>query len=409
VGCNIVDPTSWASCPGNLFKSVAGDAFATIARDFGQAADSAINWLWVQISSATVVSLSGPAFETDLGIVAAIAGVVAVGLFVVQVGLSALRRDAGGLVRALKGMVVAFVGAGIAIGAVSLLLAATDDLSAGIVQAATGGSVQQMGEALLAAGTISAASNNPAVIIVLAVAALAAVVVVWGALMVRKALIVVTAVFAPLAFAGSLADITVGWTRRWVETTLALVASKLLLVLVFMVGLGLFGGMGEAGSGAGQTITQAITGLLVLALAGFSPWVALKLVHFVGDQAHNVHLLATSSSAGASRAYSAARKAEGWVTAAATGGTGRAAAAGASMARPSSAQVAAPTSASTPPSGAAPGTPARATATIGTSGQVASLPTGSEHAAATAPSSAPAPVPPQPSGQPTPPSPSRGA
>lgn len=312
MGCSLVDPVSWASCPGDLFKSVAGDAFGAVARDFGEAADSAINWLWAQIGSATEVSLSGPGFETDLAIVGTITGVVAVGLFVLQVGRSALRRDPGGLARALKGLLVAFVGGGLAIGTVTLLLKATDDLSAGVVQLATGGSVQQMGESLLAAGVVSAASNNPAVIIVLAVATLAAVVLVWGALMVRKALIVVTAVFAPLAFAGSLADITVGWTRRWMETTLALVASKLLLVLVFMVGLGLFDGVGQASSGVGQNITQVVTGLLVLALAGFTPWVALKLVHFVGDEAHHLHLLASTSTSGTSRAYSAARKAGAW-------------------------------------------------------------------------------------------------
>src|SRR5690242_7936229 len=68
--------------------------------------------------------------------------------------------------------------------------------------------------------------------------------------MVRQVLIVVTAVFAPLAFAGSLADITVAWTRRWVETTVALIVAKLILVLIFVVGLGLLvDGVGQAGRG----------------------------------------------------------------------------------------------------------------------------------------------------------------
>jgi hypothetical protein len=341
MACNIIDPITWASCPGKIVVSVAGDAFAAVAKDFGQAADGAINWLWAQLGSATAVSLSGPGFETDLAIVAAIAGVIAVGLFVIQVGLSALRRDPGGLARAVKGLFVAFIGGGLAIGTVGLLLTATDDLCAGVVSVATGGSIERMGQVLLA-GTVANVSGNPAVTMVLAVAALGAVVVVWGALMVRKALIVVTAVFAPLAFAGSLADITVGWTRRWVETTLALVAAKLLLVLVFMVGLGLFSGAGQAGSGAGQTITQVVTGLLVLALAGFCPWVALKLVHFVGDQAHHLHLLAATSSAGAAKAYGAARKAEVWATSAAASGGGGIAATGAAAPRSSTQQPAGP-------------------------------------------------------------------
>ena len=74
--------------------------------------------------------------------------------------------------------------------------------------------------------------------------------IVYAALVVRKVLIVMTAVFAPLAFAGSLADITVAWTRRWVELTLALIFSKVVLVLIFVLGyFMLVGGAGQAGSG----------------------------------------------------------------------------------------------------------------------------------------------------------------
>ena len=155
-----------------------------------------------------------------------------------------------------------------------------------------------MGQTLLAAGTISSLSGNPAVTIVLAAAALGAVVLVWAALMVRKALIVITAVFAPLAFAGSLADVTVGWTRALGGDHARLSGQQAAAGPGLHGGPGPFRGMGQAGTGAGQSITQVVTGLLVLALAGFTPWMALKLVHFVGDQAHHVHMLASTSSAG---------------------------------------------------------------------------------------------------------------
>ena len=45
-------------------------------------------------------------------------------------------------------------------------------------------------------------------------------------------------------------------------------------------------------------MTQVISGVLVSALAGFAPWVALKVVHFTGDHAHQLHLMATSAVAG---------------------------------------------------------------------------------------------------------------
>jgi hypothetical protein len=290
-------------------------------------ADSAVNWLWAQTDDATAVRLGGAGFHLDLGIVATIAVTVAVGLFVIQVMASTLRRDPSGLGRAAKGLVVAFIGAGIAIAATNVLLAAVDALSAGVVRAATGQSLPQVGHAILTGTSVSQATANPAGIIIFSMAALAAVAIVWAALTVRKVLIVISAVFAPLAFAGSLADITASWVRRWIEVTVALIVSKLVLVIIFVVGLDmLVKGVGQAGSGDTQRATQAVSGLLVLAVAGLAPWLALKLVHWSGDQFHQVHGLASASAAGAYKAVQAPQKAMPWVT-----GGGAGALAGARM------------------------------------------------------------------------------
>src|SRR5262249_51947281 len=200
-------------------------------------ADSAVNWLWAQTDAAPAVHLGGAGFHLDLGIVATIAATVAVGLFVIQVMASTLRRDPSGLGRAAKGLLVAFIGAGIAIAATNVLLAAVDALSAGVVRAATGQALPQVGHAIPTGTSVSQATSNPAGIIIFSMAALVAVAIVWAALTVRKVLIVISAVFAPLAFAGSLADITASWVRRWIEVTVALIVSKLVLVIIFVVGL----------------------------------------------------------------------------------------------------------------------------------------------------------------------------
>jgi hypothetical protein len=297
-------PWDLTGCAGDLAKSIAGDAFSSIAHDFGQAAGSAVNWLWAQTSSASAVHLGGSGFDVDLGIVAAIAATVAVGLFVIQLIGSTLRRDPSGLGRALKGLVIAFIGGGVAIAVTNILLSATDSLSAGVVQVATGDSISQLGNAILSGATITTAMSNPAGIILLSLVALVAVVIVWAALMVRKVLIVVSAVFAPLAFAGSVADITASWVRRWIELTVALIVSKLILVLIFVVGLGMVtGASGQAGTGTTQKVTQVVSGLLVLALAGFAPWLALKLVHFSGPvpptACHGSHLRSRRPAGGA--------------------------------------------------------------------------------------------------------------
>jgi hypothetical protein len=322
LSCSITDPLG---CLSSAAKSVAGDAFSAIAQDFGKAADSTINWLWSQLSEATAVHLGGRGFNLDIGIVAAITGVVAVGLFIIQLAASALRRDPGGLARAIRGLFVAFLAGGAAVSVTNLALSAIDSLSAGVVQLAMGSTVDQMGHKLLAGGAVLSV-GNPAGVFLLSIVAIAASVIVWAALVVRKALIVVSAVFAPLAFAGSLADITVGWTRKWIEIMAALIISKLVLVIIFIVGWGILDtGVGKAGSGTTQAITQTATGLLILTLAGFAPWMALKLVHFGDDQFHRLHVLASTTSVGARAAAAVPQKVAAWKATAATFGTASAA------------------------------------------------------------------------------------
>lgn len=313
MGCSLTDPGACLSdLAGSAASSIADSAFNEIAKDFGTAAGDAVNWLWGQISGATAISLSGSAFTNDLAIVTTLAIVVATGLFLIQIIASVLRRDGGGLARGVKGLLVAFLGSVAAIAITILLLAAVDSLSAGFVEVATGDSMQQMGTAILTATSLTAVTN-PAAMLLLALIVLGAVVVVWGAMMVRKLLIIVAAVFAPLAFAGATADISTSWVRRWIEMMVALIVSKLILVIIFVIGLGvLTDGLGETtgtgGVSATQTITQTIIGALILLMGGFAPWLAIKLVHFGGDQFQAVHGHAQAATAGAQTVAAAPQK-----------------------------------------------------------------------------------------------------
>jgi hypothetical protein len=327
MGCEWYNPTTYRECAGNVAKSVAGDAFNSIAQSFGLAADHAVNWLWSQLSAATAVHLGGAGFELELEITGAIAGTVAVGLLAIQIIQSVLRREPGGLGRAAKGLVVAFIGGGAAIAVVDLLLGATDSLCAGVVKLATGTDITGLGKLILAPSALTTTAFGSAALLLLALACISATVIVYVALVIRKVLIVVTAVFAPLAFAGSLADITVSWTRRWIETTMALIASKLILVLIFVAGYGiLIEGAGQSGSGATQKVTQVISGVLVLFLAGFAPWLALKVVHFTGDQAHQLHALGATTVGGVAAGGRIASKAAPYAQRLAAPGGGSAAA-----------------------------------------------------------------------------------
>jgi hypothetical protein len=192
--------------------------------------------------------------------------------------------------------------------------------------------MDEMGHKILGADAIMNV-GNPAGMFLLAIVAIVASVIVWAALLIRKALIVVSAVFAPIAFAGSLADITVGWTRKWIEIMTALVVSKLVLVIVFVVGWGILDGAGQTATQqptqtATQSVTQTATGLLILALAGFAPWMALKVVHFGEDQFHRLHVLAGTTTTGVRTAAAMPQKVAAW-SATSLGGAATAQAAGA--------------------------------------------------------------------------------
>jgi len=309
-GINSADPIcAVVSSIGSLGSSVTNSVFSSVATAFGNTADSAINWLWAQMSSSTSVTLGGAAYGLDLGLVASIAAVLCVGLFVIQLVVSALKQDGGGIGRALRGLAIATVGCAVTLATLDLLLAGVDQLCAGVVQVATGGSIATLGAKIIGPALFTGLVAGPGAILILSLIAICAVAVVWFALVVRKMLIIITAIFAPLAFAGGVADLSRGWVRKWLEAMLALVFSKLILILIFVIGLGVLGGMGSPANAHGlSAITNDITGLLILLVAGLSPWMALKIVHFTGDHMAGVAGSATHATSGASSIIGAPQK-----------------------------------------------------------------------------------------------------
>ena len=281
-----------------LPAAAAGDAFSNLAGWFGKAAGQATSWLWAQIGSATAINLDSPQLRTDLLATGAIALALTLALFLVQVITSVLRREPAGLGRAAKGLVIALVMSVFAFSVTKILLGAVDQLSEGVVAYTMGTDIAGLGNRL-ALGSLESVAN-PGLVLIFSLVVLAAVAVVWGAMMIRKMLIIIAAVLTPLAFSGATADITGGWVRKWIEFMAAMIASKLLLVIIFMIGVSVMEGAGMSASpGPGQQLTQIATGSLILLLAGFAPWMAIKMFHFTGDALHSAHVTALAAPSGA--------------------------------------------------------------------------------------------------------------
>jgi hypothetical protein len=311
MACNLWDVANpWSDCtPGDLAKGLANDAFSGIAKAFGQAAISAVAWLWGQIDAATSLNLQDSALTSEIAVVGGLALIFTMGIFLMQVIASVLLAHPGGLIRAVRGLAVSFLGAAAAITITQTALAAVDAISAGVITAVVGGDAKALGERLVTASALANVAN-PAMLLIASVFILIAVVIIWAAMMVRKMLIIIAAVFAPIAFSGAASKATGSWVKRWIEVTIALVLSKLVLAIILVTGIKVLDGAGSASSGITQQGTQLAIGILILCMAGFAPWVAVKSIHFASDSFHAIHQQAQGAKQAASTVTSVPAKAQ---------------------------------------------------------------------------------------------------
>lgn len=122
--------------------------------------------------------------------------------------------------------------------------------------------------------------------IFLAGLAISAAAIVWLSLLIRKALLLVAIVFAPLAFSGASWDASRGWISKWAMFVIALIASKLVLVVMFLVAITQ---VSAPIDGDLASISDPIAGVVLMAMAAFAPYLTYKFIAFVGfDMYHAI-------------------------------------------------------------------------------------------------------------------------
>ncbi|NUU15832.1 hypothetical protein HP550_01025 [Cellulomonas humilata] len=261
-----------------------GGSFISGAAQLGEMALAALD-------ATTSIDLGASWFSANVAVVAAITLPVLVGLFVIQVLTSVLRHEPGGLVRAVVGVGKAVLGATIALGVTQLVLTAVDEICR-YIAAAAGMTVAEAAARFFDFAAL--AQIAPALQLLLGLALMLGFILLWGVLLFRKAALILIVVFAPIAFAGSAWDQTRVWTRRWLELVAALVFSKVVIVVAFVIGASAFTGTGPtvpghaepaAGAGGLAGLSDALVGLLLLAIAIWAPWLTWRFVHWSGMEA----------------------------------------------------------------------------------------------------------------------------
>ncbi|MGZ1489463.1 conjugal transfer protein TrbL [Brevibacterium sediminis] len=276
---------------------VAGEATATVVAApfdfFAQALGGAAGWLieamWTVFDTTTLVDVTQAGYLDVYNLLFGIGVFIVLLFFCFQLILGLIRRDPTALARAALGAGKAVLGSFVVITLAALALEIVDQLCIGIVQAA-GETTETMGDkiVLLTAGltaiNVSAPGVGAIVTIFLAGLMVSAICIVWFSLLIRKALLLIAIVLAPLAFAGAAWDATRGWIGKWAAFVLALIVSKLVLVVVFLVAITQMATPIEMDLTA---ITEPITGIVMLAIAAFAPYMVYRLIAFLGFDVYN--------------------------------------------------------------------------------------------------------------------------
>lgn len=289
--CDVPVISSVCDAVGEGAASLVAAPFDWLAQAMGAAAGWLFEAVWSVFDTTTLVDVTKPGYIAVYNLLFGIAVFVMLIFFCLQLITGLIRRDPTALTRAALGLAKSVFGSFVVITLTALLLEVVDQLCIGIVQAA-GETTESMGDkiALLAAGlvgiNIAAPGVGAIITIFMAGLAITAAAIVWLSLLVRKALLLVAVAFAPLAFSGASWDASRGWIGKWAMFVVALICSKLVLVVMFLVAITQVSAPIDADL---ASVSDPIAGIVLMAMAAFAPYLTYKFIAFVGfDMYHAI-------------------------------------------------------------------------------------------------------------------------
>lgn len=249
------------------------------------------SWLLAQIggvlTSTTSVDLGAGWFVGHYRAMAALAAVVVLPLLLLSVVQAVYRQSAAVLVRVVAVQLpLALVLTGAAVQLVQLSLAATDALGT-TISSGVGVDVQKALQGVatqLVAQAGGGPDSAPAFVVLLGALLVAvAAFVLWLELLVRAAAVYVAVLFLPMALASLVWPAVSHWCRRLVDTLVALVLAKFVIVAILSLAAA------ALASGTGSGFSSVLGGAALLLLAAATPFTLLHLVPMV--EAGAVHQL----------------------------------------------------------------------------------------------------------------------
>ena len=292
--CQVTSAVSGAA--GAAASQVAGAGVSSVLGDLGSWVAEGASWLLTQIGTVigdtTSIDLGASWFSAHYGTMAGLAGVVIVPLLLLGIMQSVFRQNLSSLLRSvLVNVPLAILLTAVAVKLVQLGISVTDAMSTAVAHGAGLDTGHFMSSVIAGLSPVSAAGQPSAPGFVLFLGSLAVVVgavLVWIELLIRAAAVYVAVLFLPLAL-GSLAWPAIAhWSRRLVDTLVALILGKFVIVSVLSLATGaLADGAGSTPTGAsadpsgGGGFTAVLGGAALLLLSALSPWALFRLLPFV--------------------------------------------------------------------------------------------------------------------------------
>ncbi|RZU14359.1 ATP-binding protein [Streptomyces sp. BK239] len=315
--CTVGEAVDFASDPGKAI----GD---WMAKSAGELAAAAADLAAEAVNTTTKVDLNATWFVDNYEMLLPLGLVLLVATFCAQLVRAAVRRDGQALTQAFTGTMSGVLFAFSAIALTTVAVEAVDAVSDGLFKTAHL-NIESAVRRIVKVNQIPGLSGLGWLVAVVAgLGAAIGAFLYWCVMMVRKVGILVMVTLAVFASAGGGWEVARRWRKGWIEATATLVVSKLLMTVIFVLGIAAMGKT-EAKDGI-AALADVMSGIVIMILVLLCPYAVFKFVHWAADgtDGESIH---RAGGAGAqiakAHAEKAARRA---AAAAATAGTGGAAA-----------------------------------------------------------------------------------
>ncbi|MFB7942493.1 ATP-binding protein [Streptomyces sp. NPDC056049] len=254
---------------------------AWIAKSAGELAASAADLAAKAVNETTAIDLNAGWFRDNYQLLLPIGLALTVGIFCIQLMFAAWRRDERALAQAAIGTMTGVLFSFSAIAFTTVAITVVDALSDGLFQAANT-SVDDAIRRVVKINQLGAMYGLgwgvPALV---AFGCAIGAFLYWGVMVARKVGVLIMVALAVFASAGGGWEVAKRWRRGWIEATATLIVSKLLMTVVFLIGVSAMG-KSDANDGL-SALSDAMAGIVVMVLVLLCPYATYKFVHWASD------------------------------------------------------------------------------------------------------------------------------